>query len=634
MYEGVVVTPLRWSTTTYLESATAGRTPWAWAGSTSALLDVTEEDWLESLRSHHVALTGEPPSESQVAAWRSERGVLASSFQALGDDAVAWNLVAEYELPFEGGRRPDVVVLAGETVLVLEFKTTPLIRAALVDQVAAYARDVAEYHEASHWRTVEPILVSTSLTGPSQIAGGVTVTGPGDLAAVLGQLAAAGTIDFGEWLASPYAPLPTLVEAARRIFREERLPHVWRAHSARIPETLELAHSLVGEAETASRRRLILITGVPGAGKTLVGLRLVYERTGMKATSTFLSGNGPLVKVLQDALKSSVFVRDLHKFITSYGTSARVPEQHILVFDEAQRAWDSGYMFQKKGVVQSEPELLVGIADRLEGWAALVGLVGTGQAIYSGEEGGMPLWRVAIESSSQEWEIFCPPDLADTLSGSVTTFDDLDLGLSLRSRQAANLHDWVAALLGSELREAEGIAAGRWRETFPMYLTRDLGEAREYARERYSNDPDARYGLLASSHASNLERFGVNNSWFATSRVREARWYNAPPGDPGSCCSLTQPVTEFACQGLELDLPIVCWGADARWEGESWAYRPKGRRYPIDDPIALLKNTYRVLLTRGRDGLLIWVPPERNMDETAQALELAGVDGNWQRPFG
>jgi hypothetical protein len=197
-----------------------------------------------------------------------------------------------------------------------------------------------------------------------------------------------------------------------------------------------------------------------------------------------------------------------------------VPEQHVLVFDEAQRAWDSGYMFQKKGIVHSEPELLVGIADRLPGWAALVGLVGTGQAIYSGEEGGMPLWRDAIGSSSEDWEIFCPPELAEVFSGSATAIGDLDLGLSLRSRQAANLHEWVAALLAGELGVAEAIASGEWRQTFPLYLTRELDEAREYARERYSNDPDARYGLLASSHANNLEELGVNNSWIATSRVR------------------------------------------------------------------------------------------------------------------
>jgi hypothetical protein len=295
------MTPLRWAAATGVGSVQAERIPWAWAGGTDDFVALSDEEWLECLTQHHAALTGERPSESQMAAWRSERDVLATAFAAVGERAAAWNVVAEYELPFEGGRRPDVVVLAGEAVLVLEFKTSPLVDAAMVDQVAAYGRDLAEYHEATHWRTVEPVLVSTSFSGPARKAGAVTVTGPPSLAAVLAKLASAGTIDFGEWLTAPYAPLPTLVEAARRIFQEERLPHVKRAHAARIPETVELAHSLINNAESEGRRRLILITGVPGAGKTLVGLRLVYERAGMKATSTFLSGNGPLVKVLQDA---------------------------------------------------------------------------------------------------------------------------------------------------------------------------------------------------------------------------------------------------------------------------------------------------------------------------------------------
>ena len=525
-----------------------------------------------------------------------------------------------------------MVVLAGEAVLVLEFKSTALIQAGHVDQVGAYARDLAEYHEASHWRTVKAVLVSTALRRPVRKAGLVSICGPDSLADILSELSAPGTIDFAAWLTAPYAPLPSLVSAARRIFREESLPHVRRAFAARIPETIELTQSLIDEAETEGRRRLILITGVPGAGKTLVGLRLVYERADAKATSTFLSGNGPLVQVLQDALGSGVFVRDLHKFITSYGKTARVPDQHVLVFDEAQRAWDSGYMFQKKGVPHSEPELLVGIADRLPSWATLIGLVGTGQAIYSGEEGGMPLWREAAAASEEPWEVFCPPELTEIFRGlDVTVVDDLDLGISLRSRQAEDLHEWVAAVLAGDLSAAESIASKEWRASFPLYLTRNLDEAREYARERYSNEPDPRYGLLASSHATNLEQLGIDNSWITTSRMKLARWYNAPPDDALSCCSLTQPVTEFSCQGLELDLPIVCWGNDARWVGNGWAYQPKRRQYPITDPIGLLRNTYRVLLTRGRDGLLIWVPPTAEMDETARALELAGVAGDWQR---
>ncbi len=191
-----------------------------------------------------------------------------------------------------------------------------------------------------------------------------------------------------------------------------------RALAARIPETIDAIHDLINDAEAESRRRLILLTGVPGAGKTLVGLRVVYERSEGDPMSTFLSGNGPLVTVLQHALQSKVFVRDLHKFITSYGLTTRIPEQHVLVFDEAQRAWDAAYMeFKKRGTL-SEPDLLVRIGGRLPEWAALVGLVGEGQEIYSGEEAGITQWRTALEQDGVgDWQIYCPPALAASFKG-------------------------------------------------------------------------------------------------------------------------------------------------------------------------------------------------------------------------
>ena len=539
-------------------------------------------------------------------------------------------IVFEFELPFEGGRRPDVVVLAGRSILVLEFKSSPIVDAAQIDQAGAYARDLAEYHEATHWRDVAAVLVATSFKGTRRNVGGVTICPPNELAEELTAKATTGTIDFDTWLSAPYAPLPSLVAAARRIFNHEPLPHIKRALALGIPEVVGLVDEIVAGAERNDRRRAVFVTGVPGAGKTLVGLRAVYERSNGKALSTFLSGNGPLVAVLQDALKSTVFVRDLHKFITSYGSSSRVPEQHVLVFDEAQRAWDSGYMFKQKGIAHSEPELLVAIAGRLAGWAALVGLVGTGQAIYSGEEGGLPLWREALATGADDWEIFCPPSIADHFSDlDVFVHPELELQVPLRARRGERLHQWVTAVLDGRLREADSEADALRKADYPIYVTRDLEEAKEYAEERYRNEPDRRFGLVASSHANNLEDHGVDNTWFATRRTNVAKWFNEPRRDSRSCCALTGPVTEFQCQGLELDLPIVCWGDDLLWSHNDWLLRPRRRRYPIEDPETLLRNTYRVLLTRGRDALIIWVPGDTRLDETARALEVAGATADW-----
>jgi DUF2075 family protein len=607
-------------------SAAERRQPWAWAGSVGEFVREQDATLLAAADEHFVALCRELPGASQKRAWKNEIAVLRSALEE-APSAEDWFVILEYELPFEGGRRPDVILLAGEAIVVLEFKEAQSLAQAHYDQVAAYARDLEEYHRESHWRTVRPILVGVNAHGAAP-RGGVDVADARSLAGILSTVALPGHIEARDWLEAGYAPLPSLVQAARRIFQHEPLPHVRRALAARIPETVSLISDLIAGAERSSQRRLILLTGAPGAGKTLVGLRLVYEQgSDHRASSTFLSGNGPLVKVLQDALKSSVFVRDLHKFISTYAQSTRVPDQHVIVFDEAQRAWDRRYMQTKRKLDSSEPDLLVSIAERLPGWVALVGLVGTGQSIYSGEERGLEQWREALERSGPDgWDVWCSPAIEREFSGLAVNIDtDLELRVPVRSRRAEKIDDWVAALLDGRLSAAEALSLSIVAADFPMYVTRSRSVVERYVHDRYSNHPDARYGLVASSHARNLVAHGVDNEWMATSRMNIAKWFNAPPSDPLSCCALRQPVTEFGCQGLELDLPVVCWGTDLTWRGSNWLPTPRRRQYPQDDPVQLLMNTYRVLLTRGRDGFFIWVPPDPSLDETAEALRLAGI---------
>ncbi|MGH9892457.1 MAG: DUF2075 domain-containing protein, partial [bacterium] len=203
------------------------------------------------------------------------------------DSAAAdWGVVFEYELPLEGGRRPDVVVLAGGTVIVLEFKAVLRFLQAHLDQVEAYARDLAEYHEASRGRTIAPVLVMRNVPPITGRREGTTITDMAGIDQVLEQFASPGHINLTSWLESSYAPLPTLVAAARRIFRHERLPHVRRAESAGIPETVDLISRLAETTEAERRRSLVFVTGVPGSGKTLVGLRAVYERSDIEGKAT------------------------------------------------------------------------------------------------------------------------------------------------------------------------------------------------------------------------------------------------------------------------------------------------------------------------------------------------------------
>lgn len=285
-------------------------------------------------------------------------------------------------------------------------------------------------------------------------------------------------------------------------------------------------------------------------------------------------------------------------------------------------------MHEKRGIAASEPDLLVQVGERMDRWGALVGLVGEGQEIYSGEEGGMEQWaRAAQAPNAQEsWRVYCPPKLRDVFAGlDVETHDELDLTVSLRTKRARELHHWVAVLLSGSLSLAARQAQHIPNAGYPMYVTRNLDDAKMYVRQRYVDEPTKRYGLICSSHAKNLPQHGVDNGFQAMKVLKIGAWFNAPVDSAQSCCALTVPTTEFQCQGLELDVPIVCWGSDLRWEQGRWSLNPKRRRYPLDDPQQLLTNTYRVLLTRGREGLVVWVPPGRTLDETENALLAAGL---------
>jgi hypothetical protein len=603
---------------------------WGWAGSVEQFLETPLDQWLDSLSAHTRALIGGSPSSQQVTAWRDEHDVLRV---ALRDVCVAepaatgWGLVFEYELPLEGGRRPDVVVLTGHAMAVLEFKQDPRVTPAAIDQVKAYARDLMEYHAASHGVRANPVLVLTRASDPPS-DDEVQIVDPTSLAAAVLRSARPGHIALDEWLHARYEPLPMLVAAARRIFQHEPLPVIKSALATSIPQAVELLGQLAEEAGRDRHRVLAFIAGVPGSGKTLAGLSLVYERVSRMSAATFLSGNGPLVEVLRDALKSRVFVNDLHAFIKTYGTSTRIPNEHVIVFDEAQRAWDADYMKYKNGIHRSEPDLLVDVGERLPEWAMLVGLVGDGQEIHVGEEAGIDQWHDAVRPSRgrQQWRVHCPPRLRSAFTEvAAQEHEVLDLTVSLRSRRADHLHDWVVALLDGRLGDAARLATRIHAAAYPMYVTRDIDAARRYVWDLYGNNVEKRYGLLASSRNTNLPKHGVDSSFPATKKIKLARWFNESRGHPQSCCELRDVITEFQCQGLELDLPVVCWGNDLTWTGRAWDYRPVRSQYPMHDQAAIRRNAYRVLLTRGRDGMVVFVPPERAMDQTEHALLAAGV---------
>jgi hypothetical protein len=552
--------------------------------------------------------------------------------------ASAYAAILEYVLPRDI-RRPDVVVLENGTVLVIEFKQGTRISVADVDQVQAYARDLREYHAACHERRVVPILVPIGYRGEVVHRGEVIVT-PADrlheqiLAMTSG---GAGHVpDTREWLRSPYDPLPSLVHASRRIFEQEPLPRIKRAVSAGLPDAFARLLEIASEAKRDGSRRLVLVTGVPGSGKTLLGLELAHAAAlqeivgGDAKCAVLLSGNDPLVDVLQYALKSTAFVQSLKAFLVEYHVrSNAAPPEHVLVFDEAQRAWDRKKVSSKhRGELgdHTEPELLLEIADRVPGWSVVVALVGDGQEIHVGEEAGLVLWADALRDRSS-WRVHVPPRIAAELRGAAPLHEEpyFDLDTTLRTHTAADLHRWVRTLLDGDLDRARSIREAL--SDYSIYVTRDLELARRYLSRRYAGLSDRRFGMLASSCATNLLGF--------TRRLKEdgvgvkyGRWYEGKPHGDNWCGSLRTAVSEFGCQGLELDGALVCWGDDLTWTGSGWAQLAGKKRRGAQNSARLRANAYRVLLTRARDGMCVFVPPEpaKVMDPVVEALERAGAE--------
>jgi hypothetical protein len=606
----------------------------------------------------------------QVRAWDESIPWLQRECRELVDayDAArAWTAILEYELPRES-RRPDVIVLENGVVVVLELKGKTVPSQADIDQVFAYARDLRAYHRECADRPVHAVLVPREGPAEPRDRDGVRIVGPAGVdrlllectrTPALSALTAEAFLDR-----DAYAPLPSLVRAARDLFAHQPLPRIKRAHAATEPAVARIT-AIAREAAASRSRHLVLLTGVLGSGKTLVGLQLVHagflddlavpRARGSKpsAPAVFLSGNGPLVQVLQDALKDAggggkLFVRGVKDYVRYYSRRKdSVPPEHLLVFDEAQRAWDADQVRRKHArdadspdastsaasadTDKSEPEHFVEFAERIPQWCVVVGLVGSGQEIHAGEEGGLVQWRRALEGCRDPgaWTVHGPPALGDLFAGSRVRTDwnpVLNLDTEIRFHLAPRLHDMVEILLeGGSAEVAAPIAEELHRGGLRFYLTRDLEAARSHARERYAGAPEARYGLLASSKDKDLPRFGVDNTFQTTKRLRVGRWYNAPQADPESCCRLDTVATEFSAQGLELDLAILAWGSDFLRVDGRWSTARAGRTNYARDPFRLRQNVYRVLLTRGRDGSVIFLPPGEMFEETAGFLQRAGV---------
>jgi hypothetical protein len=606
-----------------------------------------------------------PITESQRDAWLREIQVLKEVLHDLPG-----RLYLEYEIPRMGGRADGIIFLGGK-VIVLEFKTdSEECRRADIEQVYDYALDLKYFHEGSHQLTVVPILVATeSLTAsaapvPNRRVDGLyepLCVGKAHLRqAIEGALrdTPSSTMDVNEWEKTRYCPTPTIIEAARALYARHTVEDITRndAGARNLSQTSERIIEIIERCRRECRKAICFVTGVPGAGKTLVGLNLATRYSDPKSElhSVFLSGNGPLVMILREALardivrreqlrgvkfkkgeaRSSVksFIQNVHHFRDEcLKDSTRPPVDHVAIFDEAQRAWNmvqtSSFMKRKKGIpdfTDSEPAYLISCMDRRTDWATIICLVGGGQEINTGEA-GIGEWIRALQEEYLEWDIFLSPTLTDTEYGAgevleqlkdrpnTSYLDELHLAVSVRSFRTEKVSSLVKMLLDLDTHQAKDTFT-EVHGKYPIYLTRKLGVARQWLRDQASGSE--RYGIVVSSQAERLKPYAVD----VRSPMDPVKWFLDGKDDVRSSYYLEDVATEFHVQGLELDWSCVCWDGDFRYSDRGWqSYSFRGSKWQKIrqlDRQMYLKNAYRVLLTRARQGMVICVPEGSAHDPT------------------
>lgn len=611
---------------------------YCYASKLSEFMKVAKAAWKEEMKSAFFEEVDLPLGQSQIAAWEDSFDVLK---EVLADSDEEFSIVFEYVLPYENGRRPDVLLISKEAVIILEFKKKSCVLAEDVDQVADYGRDIREYHFESRNKEVIPVLVLTKATGINYMDKGVHVCSSDNLRAEIDCLVEEiGTVtacDERKWIDSKYEPLPTMVEAARRFWNGEELPNIKQVHAGTNLDEAKTCLKQVAQVAEAERQNVLaLVTGVPGAGKTFLGLQFVYDicKSNDNQNSVFLSGNGPLVDVLQDALKNRAFVNDVNKIVRQYiERGAADFRKNIVVFDEGQRAWDGDRMttaYKGRNAGRTEPDVLIELCDKKLEWCVFLVLVGEGQEINTGENGGIVQWYNALADSDKNWKVVCPDKLAEVFEGlDVETYDDLDLKVSIRSHTAGEVSNFVNAFIAGDFSLATQLLKKIPQEDFHMYYTRNLERAKAYCRTKYENHPEKRYGMIVSSKTKTMAYLGMPQPTWGyktklypdgTNRRWEvAPWFNKETNHPDSCCALRVAVTEFDCQGLEIDMPIIGWGEDAKWSNGSWQFAGND-----DEKVTYRNNSYRVLLTRGREGFIVYIPEGR--DDIAKIFAKVGID--------
>lgn len=610
---------------------------------------------------------------NQKKAWEVEIHSLQNILRSFSG-----SIYFEFAIP-RMGKRIDVLLIIKSIIFILEFKVGEKeYLSYAVDQVMDYALDLKNFHETSHDKLIAPILIATHAKHSDHT---ISMTPHNDqilipirtneelledsITSVLSFWGDDQTIEIENWEQGRYRPTPTIIEAAMALYNNHSVEDISRSDASAInlSQTSEAISEIIQRSKEKSEKAICFVTGVPGAGKTLVGLDVANKHMDKENElySVFLSGNGPLVKILIEALARDkvqrikeitsslskveieqledatkkflkigsarravgAFIQNVHHFRDEYLNDKKAPTNKVVLFDEAQRAWTleqtAKFMREKKGrpdFSMSEPEFLISCLDRHPDWAVVVCLVGGGQEINTGEA-GISEWIDAVERSFPYWKIYISNRLTDSEYNAeqilnqiqhrrhVEYSDSLHLSVSMRSFRAENVSLLVKQILDLEIENAQ-LTLKSLYEKYPIVITRDISKAKNWLKEKARGSE--RYGIVVSSQAQRLKPYAID----VKSPIDPIHWFLDNKDDVRSSYYLEDVATEFHVQGLELDWACVAWDGDFRYSENGWEYRSfvgnKWQNINKEERRKYLKNAYRVLLTRARQGMVIVVP--------------------------
>ena len=637
-------------------------------------------------------------ASTQKAAWYDEIIILKNILSAYRNEE-GW-ILFEYTIP-RMGKRIDTVLLLRELIFVIEFKVGKNeLYHADVDQVLDYALDLKNFHQGSAQRLIVPILVPTDYKNVSHTCSishydnGVfepLIAGSNELGGLIEKVLTLVIpqkeyeVVLRDWVRSRYEPTPTIVEAASALYTQHSVKDITRheAEGEQLERTTNYVMQVIQKTKANKEKSICFVTGVPGAGKTLVGLNVAIQQSdqetdGKRDLAVYLSGNGPLVEVLTEALardkqrqeqdkrnkysittarrEVSQFIQIIHRYRDQMLNKLKTPVvdgkieidptkelrdihagyaevENIAIFDEAQRSWDqehlSSWLKRKKGFndfPMSEGEFLIWSLDQRQDWAVIVCLVGGGQEINTGEAGisewiramneTFPDWRVYISNQLKEKE-YAEGQVTELLSDhkNVVFSNDLHLAVSMRSFRAESLSDMVHYMLDGDIEKAKD-SYEKIKDRYPIMITRDLETAKSWLKKKASTKT-VRYGLLASSKGYRLKPLAID----VRCKPDTVHWFLDDINDVRSSLFLEDAASEFDVQGLELDWTCLVWDGDLRYSNGEWDYYEfnggnRWNKIKKAERQAYQINAYRVLLTRARQGMVICVPKGTKTDPT------------------